>query len=229
MNAALQNSHHARSHFFALLAQAFRYPDEEQISLIREGALHKELAECLAQIAPDLPDELDISGLADAGTGDELQVEHTRLFELASSSKGCSLHMGVYRGPRMKAMEELVRYYNHFGLSLAEGQSELPDHITTQLEFLQFLTYCEAELVATGQGALDQRRARRDFVARYPARWLPILQERLLERRAMDFYLGLVDLLITVLEQDYQILAQELGEASLEAVSAELFYTEIQA
>jgi DMSO reductase family type II enzyme chaperone len=227
ITALRSSSHHARSHLFALLAEAFRYPDEEQISLIREGVLRKELAQCLALIAPELKAELNISSLASAGTGDDLQLEYTRLFDLAASRRGCSLHMGVYRGPRMKAMEELLRFYNHFGLSLVEGQSELPDHITTQLEFLQFLAYCEAELVATGQSADDQRRARRDFIARYPARWLPQLQERLAKNQAMDFYLNLVGLLIAVLQQDYRTLAQEYGEASLEKSSTELIYTEI--
>jgi DMSO reductase family type II enzyme chaperone len=230
-SASVQNNSntvHARSHLFALLAEAFRYPDDEQITLIRGGALLQELSESMAQVAPELQDELGSSGLANAGAGDDLQLEYTRLFELASSGRGCSLHSGFYRGPRMKTMEELLRFYNHFGLSLVEGQSELPDHITTQLEFLQFLSYCEAELVATGQGADDQRRARRDFIARYPARWLPQLQDRLIEKQAMAFYLSLVGLLIAVLKYDYRTLAQQLGEASLETASDELLYTEIR-
>jgi DMSO reductase family type II enzyme chaperone len=220
---------HARSQFFALMAEAFRYPDNDQIRLIREGVLMNELLECLAQVAPGLQEDLDSSGLAEAGSADDLQLEHTRLFQLASSRRGCSLHSGFYCGSRMKTMEELLRFYNHFGLSLVEGQSELPDHITTQLEFLQFLGYCEAELVTSGQRAEDLRRARRDFIARYPARWLPQLQDRLAEKKAMNFYRRLVTFLIRVLEQDYQVLAQELGEASLENASSELMYTEIKA
>jgi DMSO reductase family type II enzyme chaperone len=230
-STAVQNSPntaHTRSHFFALLAEAFRYPDEVQIQLIRDGVLRDELLECLAHIVPELSGKLDTGSLANAGTDDDLQLEYTRLFELASSGKGCSLHMGVYRGPRMKSMEELLRFYNHFGLSLVEGRSALPDHITTQLEFLQFLSYCEAELVAIDKTAEDQRRARRDFIARYPARWLPQLMERLRAKQAMDYYLSLVSLLVSVLDHDYRILAQDLGEASLEAASSELMYTEIK-
>jgi DMSO reductase family type II enzyme chaperone len=217
---------HARSRFFALVAEAFRYPDVDQIRLIGDGVLLAELAACLTQMAPELQEELG-SSLADAGSADDLQLEYTRLFELASPGRGCSLHGGIYRGPRMKSMEELLRFYNLFGLSLVEGQSELPDHITTQLEFLQFLSYCEAELVAGGQAAGDQRRARRDFIARYPALWLPQLQDRLADKKAMDFYRSLVAILIAVLERDYQTLAEELGAASLEIASAELIYTEI--
>ena len=74
ITALRSSSHHARSHLFALLAEAFRYPDEEQISLIREGVLRKELAQCLALIAPELKAELDISSLASAGSGDDLQL-----------------------------------------------------------------------------------------------------------------------------------------------------------
>jgi len=219
---------HSMSDVFALLAAAFHYPDEEQIALIQAGVLLQELTDCLANAAPELVEKLNDSALADAGDGDDLQLDYTRLFEVASSGAGCSLHSGFYCGPRMKTMEELLRFYNHFGLSLLEGQSELPDHITTQLEFLQFLNYCEAELSATGQSADDQRRARRDFIARYPARWLPLLREKLREKQAMDFYQGLVGLLIAVLEYDYQKLVQQLGEPSLEAANDELLYTEIR-
>jgi DMSO reductase family type II enzyme chaperone len=223
---------HARSQFFALVAEAFRYPDVDQLRLIGDGVLLTELSACLTQMAPELQEELG-SSLADAGSADDLQLEYTRLFELASPGRGCSLHGGIYRGPRMKNMEELLRellrFYKLFGLSLVEGQSELPDHITTQLEFLQFLSYCEAELLAGGQAAADQRRARRDFIARYPARWLPQLQDRLADKQAMDFYRSLVAILIAVLEQDYRTLAEELGEASLDIASSELMYTEIGA
>jgi DMSO reductase family type II enzyme chaperone len=219
---------HARSRFFALVAEAFRYPDVDQIQLIGDGVLLAELAACLTQMAPELRDKLSRS-LADAGSADDLQLEYTRLFELASPGRGCSLHGGIYRGPRMKNMEELLRFYNLFGLSLVEGQSELPDHITTQLEFLQFLSYCEAELLAGGLTAADQRRARRDFIARYPARWIPQLQDRLADKQAMEFYRNLVAILIAVLKQDYETLAEELGEASLEIASTELMYTEIGA
>ncbi|MBT4521799.1 MAG: hypothetical protein HOC23_17510 [Halieaceae bacterium] len=219
---------HTWSVFFALMAAAFRYPDDRQIALISEGVFCDELMACLAQIAPDLENEVNGSALAQTGTNDDLQLEYTRLFDVTSSAAGCSLHSGFYRGPRMSQMEELLRFYNHFGLSLIEGQSELPDHLTTQLEFLQFLSYCEAELIAKGTDADDQRRAKRDFVARYPLRWLPQLQDKFKQAQAMGFYQELVRVLIAALASEYQVLAQLLGEAGLESTSDELLYTQIR-
>jgi DMSO reductase family type II enzyme chaperone len=99
----------------------------------------------------------------------------------------------------MKTMEEAVRFYNHFGLTLSEAPRELPDHLTTELEFLHFLTYREAETLAAGGDPGPWRRAQRDFVSRHPARWVPKLRERLEAADPMPFFRELVGKLTSFL------------------------------
>jgi hypothetical protein len=85
----------------------------------------------------------------------------------------------------MQTMEECVRFYNHFGLTLAEAPRELPDHISTQLEFLHFLAFREAEAWRDGRDPGPWQRAGRDFLERHPGRWVPKLRERLASRSAL--------------------------------------------
>jgi DMSO reductase family type II enzyme chaperone len=88
----------------------------------------------------------------------------------------------------MKTMEEAVRFYNHFGLSMAESPRELPDHIMTQLEFLHFLAFREAEALEGDDDPSPFQRAQRDFVSRHPGRWVPRLRERLDQNDPMPFF-----------------------------------------
>ncbi len=68
----------------------------------------------------------------------------------------------------MKTMEEAVRFYNHFGLSMADDPRELPDHLTTEVEFLHFRAFRAAEALTAGGDAGPYLRAERDFGLRQP-------------------------------------------------------------
>ena len=89
-------------------------------------------------------------------------------------------------------MEELIRFYNFFGLRLAEGQ--LPDHITVELEFMQYLASMEAESLANQGDHESYRRAQSDFLERHLARWLPVLREKLQRQEPLPFFAELVAL-----------------------------------
>jgi DMSO reductase family type II enzyme chaperone len=111
----------------------------------------------------------------------------------------------------MKGMEEVIRFYNYFGLSMAETPRELPDHLTTELEFLHFLTFREAEALQRGETADSYRRAQRDFIARHPGRWIPKLRQRLEAQTPMPFFLELVHRIEGLLERDLAHLVSLVG------------------
>ncbi len=138
----------ARSQAYAALVWAFDYPDAEFVTTVRGGALAEALRATQGAVDPALAAG-EWSALEDAGTSDDdLAVEYTRLFDVGTGGPPCPLYGGLYAGARMQTMEECVRFYNHFGLTLAEAPRELPDHISTQLEFLHFLAFREAEALA---------------------------------------------------------------------------------
>lgn len=200
----------ARSFVYALLCDALEYPDRERLEEIREGAFARSLRLALAAVEPECASGVDWEALGDAGEG-ALAVEHTRLFEVGVSGPPCPLYGGLYGDARMKMMEEAVRFYNHFGLTLSEAPRELPDHLATQLEFLHFLAFREAEALHGGLDAGPYRRAQRDFVARHPGRWVPELVKRLAQAKAGRFHSALFDLIARWLEREQRTLVAEVG------------------
>jgi DMSO reductase family type II enzyme chaperone len=201
----------ARSRAYGALAQAFEYPDAELCEASRSGELGKALTDILRAVDAGLCEGVDWSAFADPGEADALAVEFTRLFDVGASGPPCPLYGGLYGSARMKIMEEAVRFYNHFGLTLSESPRELPDHITTELEFLHFLGYREAEAIESGQDADAYRRAQRDFIARHPGRWVPQLRKRLEGESPMPFFLELVGRIESLLEHDRAYLIGLVG------------------
>ncbi|MBW2242065.1 MAG: molecular chaperone TorD family protein [Deltaproteobacteria bacterium] len=183
----------ARSHAYAALAQLFAYPDVELREDIQNGALETALRTILRDIDPALVEPANWSALGDAGVEpDDLAVEYTRLFDAGTGGPPCPLHGGLYAGTRMKTMEEAVRFYNHFGLTLADEPRELPDHLITQLEFMHFLAFREANALESGEDSKPFRCAQRDFLSRHPGRWVPELRSRVGSQEPMPFFGELV-------------------------------------
>lgn len=200
-----------RSQAYLLFAEAFEYPEAERAEAVREGALRQALCETLRGIDPALAEAVDGDALADAGADDELAVEFTRLFDVGVSGPPCPLYGGVYGGARMKTMEEALRFYHHFGLAMSESQRELPDHLATELEFLHFLAYREAQAIEQGEDPGPYQRAQRDFVARHPGGFVPKLRSRLEKQEPMRFFRELVRSLEAFLEHDRRALLARAG------------------
>jgi DMSO reductase family type II enzyme chaperone len=186
----------SRSLVYAAFAAAFAYPDREGMEAIRSGTLAGALRQLLGAVDPELPEGVDWAALQDCGADDEfLPVEFTRLFAAGENGPCCPLEGRCYGSAGMEATEDLVRFYDFFGLSLSEGQREEPDHLLTELEFLHYLAYQEATLAAAGEGTEGLLRAQRDFITRHPLAWVPLLRSRLTTHGSPRFFLELVALL----------------------------------
>jgi len=193
----------ARSRAYALFAEAMTYPDEEMRQVLVEGGLVEPLRACLSVAAPDARDASKRwRALQDVASAEELAIEYTRLFDAGASGPPCPLYGGLYGGARMAKMEEAVRFYNHFGLALSQEQRELPDHISTQLEYMHFLAYREVEALQAGVDPGPYRRAQRDFVSRNLGAWIPQLCERLVRENADAYFQALIGLLADLLAAD---------------------------
>ncbi len=116
---------------------------------------------------PDVPGPDPALGLPSARIEGPAFLE---AFDPALSEQGCSLHEADYAGEdRSTLLEELLRFYAFFGLS-RQGASELPDHLTVQLEFMHFLTFLEQRGALAGRPVEGLRRAQRDFLSRHLSR-----------------------------------------------------------
>ena len=193
----------ARSRAYALFVEALTYPDDELRETLTDGGLAEPLRECLTAISTEITNSPECwRALQEVGDTDDLAIEFTRLFDAGASGPPCPLYGGLYAGDRMAKMEEAVRFYNHFGLTLSDEQRELPDHITTELEFMHFLAYREVEALQAGVDPGSYRRAQRDFVKRNLASWIPKLCERLEKEGAATYFQTLLGLLAELLKAD---------------------------
>jgi DMSO reductase family type II enzyme chaperone len=173
-----------RSLLYVLLADGFRFPSLEFHDIVQSGAYRDHL-HVLAERLP-YPLAIAADGLGTSSGYLDLQAEYIRLFDVGPKGRPpCTLYEGEYRGgARMQVMEELVRFYEHFGLSLSSERRELPDHLTVELEFLHYLTFKEAAALERGQDAGAYRRAEIDFLARHPARCLSVVRAKVAEQHA---------------------------------------------
>lgn len=183
-----------RGRAYGFLAAAMEYPEGELTDLIRAGEIRQRAQSLFCDLYPELKEAIDWNALADAGKDDELSIEYTRLFDVGGASgPPCSLNSGSENSDaRMQLLEELVRFYNYFGLTAGETEAnELPDHLTTQFEFMYYLCQEEAESIAAEEEADDYRRAQRDFLNRHPGQWVPHLSLKLQEHAAPAYYQAL--------------------------------------
>ncbi len=193
----------SRSRLYRVLADAFAFPDAEFFAAVQDGTL----ASTLAQVCLELP--YDLTGAATlelGGVGEdytEFESEYIRLFDVGAAGPPCPLYGGVYGGDRMKVMEEATRFYNFFQLRVSPQLRELPDHITTELEFLHYLTFREAEARQQGGDPGSLLRAERDFLGRHLCKWVPKLQGRLAKQQTLPFFPALVRFAATFFAADH--------------------------
>jgi DMSO reductase family type II enzyme chaperone len=200
----------ARSGAYRLFAEIVAYPDADFVEWVEGGGIVEALRSHLEAIAPALcGSDARWEALGRAGSEDELAIEYTRLFEAGVKGPPCPLYGGLYGGTRMKVMEEAVRFYNHFGLTLSGAPRELPDHLATQLEFIHYLAYREAETLQEGEDAGPYRRAQRDFLDRHLGKWIPQLCERLRKEKAAAFFLEALESLAELLAWDAERLRRQ--------------------
>ena len=192
----------SRSQLYALLAVAFGFPDEELHGAIREGVIARSIAELCAALPYGLSPAVTADLAAAADSYVEFESEYIRLFDVGAAGPPCPLYGGVYIGDRMKNMEEATRFYNFFELRLSPDVRELPDHITTELEFLHYLTFREAELRQRGGDVSSLLRAQRDFLERHLCRWVPRLRDRLGKQNPAAFFKALVEFAVAFFEAD---------------------------
>ncbi len=182
----------ARSHLYRLLAAAFGFPGQEFYLSLRDGSFGRSLSEVVAALPYPLESQAlgRLSSLED-DTYEEFQSEYISHFEVGTAGPPCPLYGGVYLGGRTQVWEELIRFYNHFGLHLSEENRDLPDHLATELEFLHYLSFREAS-ADSEETATSFRRAQRDFLAHHPVRWLGLLGQRAAKREAHPWYRALI-------------------------------------
>ena len=187
----------ARSRLYDLLARAFAVPDPPFHQAVQEGVFAAQVWENLAALpyALALGDEGAVRQQLGEATGHrEFQSEYIRLFDVGTPRPPCPLYGGEYKKGRKGVMEELIRFYNYFGLHPSPRSRDMPDHITIELEFMHFVIFREVAALHHQQDRTSYLRAERDFLERHLCAWVPRLGERLRRQQPPTFYAALVRL-----------------------------------
>lgn len=163
----------ARSYLYRMLATACSYPANDLTEAVGRG----DWARQIRALAQHLPYELPVPAMPAGSQASHLQQYYISTFEVGAGRPFCPLYEGSHRSGRMKIMEELVRFYEHFGLKIVAGDH--PDHLSAELEFMHYMTFKEAAAAAHNDAVSDIRTAQRDFLERHLCRWVPRLRRRL--------------------------------------------------
>ena len=161
---------------WAVFRFALGYPDERRMTALR-------------QLCPETPGDLE-----------QLRSQYIELFEAGLPHPRYPLLEGYYllNRPVGEVVLENKLFFQHFGLRI-EPQAA-PDHLLTQLEFLSWLDHC----IAAGNPQADVlERARKDFVERHLAHWVPKVA-RSLENQGANCYASVFTLLAAQVEEILQ-------------------------
>jgi len=211
---------------YALLADVFRYPDEAFRNFVRNG----ELVDGLTDIVSTLPFECTITDkgkkaltFPDSVSDDDVEAEFIRLFEAGPGDPPCPLIEGKYNkdANRRAIFEDLIRFYNHFGLSYQEGpQDDRPDHVSFELEFMHYLAFLTLKAMQDSKETAGYLQAQEDFLQHHQAKWTPKLAEKMkgiveeipTPDAVIMFYAGLIDILDRFIAADFAYLNKILAD-----------------
>lgn len=164
LNKSEEKQTGSRSLLYSLLSRGFRFPSPEHYERVRGGQFADEVQRAIM----NLPHNGLQGGELGRGVGlsyDQFQSNYIGLFEVGGDHGPPSfLYEGEYGGGRMKVMEEVLRFYHHFGLRLSAEKRDRPDHLASEIEFMHLLTFKETEALIRGQERGAYLRAERDFL-----------------------------------------------------------------
>lgn len=190
-----------RAAVYGFLAKAFRYPEAGAFEG-GSGPWH----ERLSSAASSLPYGVSVSTgeLQAPADLEAAQVEYTRLFDIGPFGPPCPLNEGHYARDRLRTMEEVLRFYDFFGLRFQPETGLLPDHLSVEFEFMEALA---GEPETGSESAIS---AQQDFLERHLCSWLPALHQACLQHAELPFYPALVGFALEVVSADMAYLAGQL-------------------
>lgn len=104
----------------------------------------------------------------------QLQTQYSSLFEVGDAGPPVPIRESLRPDRGKGALEEISRFYEHFGYAPDERWAWQPDHLSIELEFMHLL--CVREAQAPDEAiAAPYRRAQLDFTQRHFGAWVPRL------------------------------------------------------
>lgn len=201
----------ARSRLYALLAEAFSYPQGSPVIRLLDGDLAADINTALEASPLNAAPPRELITPVSKSAVHEMQVRYSELFDVISGTPKVSFLERRYGAvPEQELWQKLLSFYGHFGLDFSAGYaSEQPDHLLTELGFMHYLAFLEAGIV--GDKA-SLRRGQRDFLKLHLGSWTAALAAKIKELEGTEPYAGLAEFLAAVVESDLNHLQACLGD-----------------
>jgi TorA maturation chaperone TorD len=193
-----------RGDCYRLLSACFYQPQKE--AFIQE-ALFENLESSLKQTSADASIHASLMGKAFLKCSEEdLLVAYAKLFvgpnELLAPPYG-SVYLDGGNLLMGDSTMGVIRMYEEQGLSMDSEFSNLPDHITVELEFMYYLIFKEGEALERSEWnrAFDFRETQRLFSDQYLKRWVRPFCDKIRLDADNEFYAILADCLSVFIEK----------------------------
>lgn len=213
----------SRSTTYRLLSHVFTDPTPDCFEEFRNGDFLSELWDNLSDLSYMLPYiqgkfelidkiEREIRHL----TYEKFATEYSRVFAAGVPVPLCSPFEGLQEQnlDREALLLQVGAFYRQFGLDTRgrNGSAKPADHLSTELEFLHFLTFKEAQ--ATSTSAEDLVRgyilAQRDFLQNHLIHWVPGFCHKLRTSCKIPFFGDLATLAADFVMLDYNSVCSRL-------------------
>ncbi len=183
-----------RAGIYSQIASLYRAPSWVTVQGVLDRLILKHPA-CFIGAQPDLrlAEALDrLEREAYRFSLETFQDEYVRLFVNSPDGVAAPPHASFYSENRLpgEAAKTALAYYERFELAPAEANSDMPDHIINELEFLAILCAMEqeAEDKALRSEARRLRAAQADFLTGHLLEWANLFCERLTKSSRLAFY-----------------------------------------
>jgi DMSO reductase family type II enzyme chaperone len=189
----------ARTAVYQTFGRMFLPPDDECWELAQEERWAKELDHAGTLLSFEFdPGHQPVQD----GSRAVLEAEYDRLFDGA-------ILAGAWLGDASGTHDEVVRFYEYFGLKTGEGARPV-DHVVTECDFMQYLTYKEAAAPSDRMRG-SYRRAQLDFFGRHLSVWLPRLAAHVTASDPAPFYGWATTALTAFVASDHAYVTSLLG------------------
>jgi len=215
-----------RSAIYKLLAKSFCYPTREALKYFQSPKYLETLSLCssLDTCTSELKEGAEalhqlIVSWPEREVQEKLEYEYNRLFAHLGSAQ-CPPYETEYGFDNVfqktAAMADIAGFYSAYGLEVSDTNTERVDFISTELEFMSYLTVHEAYAREHDNNeqleiCLDTQRK---FIRDHLGRWMTIFVELLRNSTDNAFYLGLGKLTEEFLNFEARILTVELDKVS---------------
>jgi TorA maturation chaperone TorD len=208
MTDTLVSAEFIRKDIYHCLAKLFQLPDDD-VEMYVTG-----LKNNLVLIEPDAIQIRDIDCLLKTNPDqDLLLIEYSRLFlgpyQVLAPPYG-SVYMDGQNQVMGESTQDVVRRYRESGLEISLSFNNPPDHLSAELEYMEFLVY--KSIAAVEIGDLDELNSLIDkqisFLTSHLGLWMPEFADRISESANLEFYRVLAKISIALLAQDLAYLNQ---------------------